>query len=129
MERNSTMDYEKGSECNRVRIDGVTELFGDPVKRPEKPHTIILFPGGFVEVARTSDNEYWVHVATRETAPANPGARGSIVNCRLDADGRYCLAANEILRSEIDQGDVNHIAFLVRPQRESCRATKVGEAT
>lgn len=101
-----------GSQVNPVKIGKTTTLLGDPKTRPEKPHTIILFPGGSVEVARTSDGRYWVHVAVRELINT---AAGRIVHARIDFDGRYGDDANRLLRDEIVRGDVNHIAFLVEP--------------
>jgi len=105
------MFSEAGSEVNRARICGVTELFGDPVIKPEKPLTIIRFPGGHVEIARTTDGDYWVHVAVRTEV----GARrpGRVKWARIDFSGRYGNEANALLRREIAQGDVEHIAFLV----------------
>ncbi|MHB1265894.1 MAG: hypothetical protein ACYC1S_16015, partial [Gemmatimonadaceae bacterium] len=38
------------------------ELLGDRMKRPEPAQHIIEFPGGAVEVSRTSDGSYWAHI-------------------------------------------------------------------
>jgi len=102
-----------GTDCNRVKIGGRTELFGDPAIKPEKPHTIVGFPGGDVEIARTEDGDYWVHVAVRKQTDGTPSAK--IVRARIDPEGRYADEANTAMNGEIDQGDVEHIAFLVRP--------------
>lgn len=102
-----------GADCNKVNIGGVTELLGNPLIKPEKPHTIVCFPGGDVEIARTEDGDYWVHVAVRKDGKKAPGR---IVNARIDFDGRYGAEANQILKSEIEAGDVTHIAFLIRPE-------------
>lgn len=105
---------ERGSEINRARIGGVTELLGDPAVRIEQPYTIIRFPGGDVEIARCEDGTYWVHVAVREArAEGQPAA--TVVGARIDFVGRYGDEANATLRREIDRGDVNHIAFRIKP--------------
>lgn len=104
-----------GSAVNRAKIGGTTTLLGNPAIRTEKPHTIVCFPGGDVEIARTSDGRYWVHVATRTLADDPGGSPGRIVDARIDAAARYADQANEALRSEIDKADVRHIAFLVEP--------------
>ncbi|SON54272.1 hypothetical protein HDIA_0731 [Hartmannibacter diazotrophicus] len=102
-----------GVDCNRVKIGGRTDLLGDPNIKPEKPHTIIGFPGGDVEIARTSDGNYWVHVAVRHPVDDPLADRGKIIGARIDFDGRYGDEANRVLRKEVAAGDVTHIAFLV----------------
>lgn len=101
----------KGVDCNKVNIGGITELYGDPNIKIEKPYTIVGFPGGSVEISRTTDGEYWVHVATHQNTPED--MPGRIVDARVDADRRYCDATNRAIRDEIAKGGVNHIAFRV----------------
>jgi hypothetical protein len=38
------------------------ELLGDKTRRPEPATHIIEFPGGAVELSRTSDGNYWAHI-------------------------------------------------------------------
>lgn len=103
-----------GTELNKAKIGGTTVLFGDPKIRPEKPYTIITFPGGDVEIARCDDGTYWVHVAVRRDDVT--GQDASIIRGRIDASTqRYADEANAVINAEIEQGDINHIAFLVRP--------------
>lgn len=118
-----------GSACNRVHIGGKTTLHGDPEIKPEKPHTIIAFPGGDVEIARTDDGDYWVHVAVRQDHRDNGAALppGRIIRARLDANARYSEAANDALNSEIVEGGVNHIAFLIEPARKPQRSARNAE--
>ena len=65
----------------------VTLLQGDQ-RNPESATHIIKFPGGSIEVSRTSDEEYWVHVWVNKgqviEGSIAQGARGSIVDTRLD---------------------------------------------
>lgn len=103
----------RGEDVNEAKIGGTTELFGDPARKLEKPHTIIRFPGGHVEIARTTDNNYWVHVAVRTEPGAESG--GTVIGARIDFDGRYGDEANAVLRREVAAADVNHIAFLIAP--------------
>lgn len=113
MSGSTGLTSETGTDCNRVKISGRTELLGNPDLKKEKPHTIILFPGGHLEIARTSDNNYWVRVAVRnQLAGERPGR---IIDARIDHEGRYNNDGNAALRAAIAAGDVNHIAFLVEP--------------
>lgn len=110
MRKDMSLKFAAGSDCNPGRVDATTELFGDTKRKPEKPYTIVLFPGGSVEISRCTDGTYWVHVATkREHGQPN----GRIVNARIDAAQRYCDESNAMLRAEIEKGDVKHIAFLI----------------
>lgn len=102
-----------GSEVNPAKIGGETVLLGDPKIKPEKPHTIIRFPGGSFEVARTKEGLYWVHIAVRAGID-EPSAR--IVRARINAVGRYADPANAVLNDEIATGEIEHIAFLVDPR-------------
>lgn len=38
------------------------EILGDKTKRPEPAQHIIEFPGGAIELSRTSDDHYWAHI-------------------------------------------------------------------
>jgi hypothetical protein len=96
-----------GSSNNKIKVGRRNELLGDPTLKIEKPYTIIGFPGGDVEISRTSEGNYWVHVAIRD--------EGQLLDVRLNATHRYCMSSNAALRLEIDRGDVEHIAFLVGP--------------
>ena len=109
----SDLFSERGQDVNPVKIGGRTDLLGDPAVKLEKPHTIVCFPGGHVEIARTTDGHYWVHVAVRNEISG--GAPGRIVRARLDAKARYADAANAVLNQELAAADVEHIAFLVAP--------------
>lgn len=43
--------------------DATTIIFNGDKNNPEVSTGIIKFPGGHVEVSRTSDGSYWAHVA------------------------------------------------------------------
>lgn len=113
----SELFSETGTDVNRARIGGVTELLGDPARKLEKPLTIVRFPGGHVEIARTTDDHYWVHVAVRTEVGAKQPGR--VTKARIDFTGRHGNEANTVLSQEIAQGDVEHVAFLIAPGERS----------
>lgn len=66
------------------------ELLGDKTKRPEAAQHIIEFPGGAVEVSRTTDGDYWAHIIVNVDQFADgdgdglTSARGEVVDARID---------------------------------------------
>ena len=72
-------------------VQGI-RLHGDPKVRPEPEHVRIVFPGGEVDVARTDDGSYWVHVSVnREEDVLTEAAEfaGQLVDARLDVRGKH----------------------------------------
>ncbi len=67
----------------------VITLKGDK-RKPESATHIIEFPGGSIELSRTSNNEYWAHISVN---------RGQIID---DADG-YHGDAGRIVTGRIDR--------------------------
>lgn len=85
-------------------------------KKPEPIHFRVTFPGGNVDVVRTTDDQYWVHVCVhhRDHGAFDPDSpEGRIVDARLDILDRNT--------SEVDVGEFNspnlyHAAFrIARP--------------
>jgi len=105
----------KGTDCNKVKIGGLTELYGDPDLKIEKSYTIVLFPGGAVEISRTTEGDYWVHVAVKGSTPEDPPAR--VTTARVDARGRYCDELNAFIAKDLAKGDIDHIAFCIKPPK------------
>ena len=68
----------------------VITLKGNP-KHPESCTHIIEFPGGSIELSRTSNNEYWAHIAVNQgqvlDADGFTGSAGQIVGSRIDRIG------------------------------------------
>lgn len=67
------------------------ELLGDKTVRPEPAEHIIEFPGGAIEVSRTSSGDYWAHIiVNRGWAHEEQGgmrsAAGVVVDARIDTD-------------------------------------------
>jgi len=58
--------------------DACALIFKGDKKYPEPSTGIIKFPGGHVEVSRTSDGLYWAHVSVDDSS--------NIVNSRIDYD-------------------------------------------
>lgn len=65
------------------------------MKKVESAQHIIEFPGGAVEVSRTTDGHYWAHIIVNQHQFAGgdgdglTSARGEVVDTRLDcATGR-----------------------------------------
>ncbi len=64
------------------------ELLGDKTKRPESAQHVIEFPGGAIELSRTTDGDYWAHIIIN---------RGTVID---DAEGRVS-AHGEVIGSRI----------------------------
>lgn len=90
------------------------ELFGDKAKKPESAEHIIEFPGGAIEVARTSDGNYWAHIIINR-AWANSdqeglhGAIGEVIGSRI--------ADDKGIRDIENTREIAQIAVLIRPHR------------
>lgn len=91
-------------------------LLGDKAKRPESAQHIISFPGGAIEVTRTTAGEYWAHIlVNRGWADSDQsglsGARGEVVASRVD---RHGCPLDEIH----DARGIRQIAVLIRTDRQ-----------
>lgn len=96
-------------------------LFGNPAKQNEPYEFRIDFPGGYVSVSRTSDNEYWIHFGTSNdlTDKGIPSDAyrvvGEIKDARIDQTGKASDAADlgDLMRKE-----VNHVALLIGKKKD-----------
>jgi len=84
------------------------DLFGDPKIKIESAEHIINFPGGSFSVTRTSNDEYWVHVAVNKDDTVDDISKlsknGGIKTIRMDTpDGVKTL----------DEPDTDHFAILI----------------
>lgn len=83
--------------------DAVLIKFEGNPRRPEPSTAVIQFPGGHVEVSRTSDGLYWAHVNT--VHPAN------VVQGRIDYAERQ---PGNISVADLPGAEhVDHIAVLI----------------
>ena len=84
------------------KVQGV-KLFGDRTD-PEPESFRVAFPGGDVDVVRTTDDQYWIHIRVntpeRDMTPTIPTVMGQIVDARLDITGKHA--------GDCDEGDFSH---------------------
>lgn len=100
--------------CNVDRLGRAPkriELLGDKTLRPESAQHVIEFPGGAIEVSRTSTGEYWCHIhVNRDWADGDMqgirGAMGKVVGGRLDF--------GEGVEDVPNQDRISQIAILIR---------------
>ena len=76
--------------CKSWPLEGrrTVELKGERSK-PESAQHIITFPGGSIEVSRTSDGDYWAHIAVNPEPATDCGIpiasrQGVISDSRID---------------------------------------------
>ncbi len=103
-------------------------LRGDKNRQPEPEYFRVVFPGGDVDVVRTTDDEYWVHIRVNrpedcvvEELNAVPG---KLVDARLDIEGKHTSNAN--VGDFADPG-LYHLA--VRVARPAKAAAKKAQAS
>jgi hypothetical protein len=86
-------------------------LLGDKTKRPESSQHIIEFPGGAIELSRTTDGYYWAHIIVNRGQPIDDceglqAARGIVIDSRIDREGPEIEAIDH-------PGDIHQIAVLI----------------
>ena len=65
-----------------------TVLLGDKTIRLESAEYIIEFPGGAIEVARTSEGLYWAHIIVNNGQWGGPEyPAGTVLGSRITRDG------------------------------------------
>ena len=80
----------------------MVEFKGDK-RNPEPSMAVIKFPGGHVEVSRTSDGKYWAHVEVVDSA--------NVIDSRIDYEHDAAISMGI---PELPMGDkVKHIAVKV----------------
>lgn len=95
------------------------ELLGDKTRRPEPADHIIEFPGGAIELSRTSDGNYWAHiivnrdVALPDEIEGMEGAYGEIIGSRID----YEYPADPNIVEVPGANRLRQIAILIKPTR------------
>lgn len=87
------------------------ELLGDKTRRPESAQHVIEFPGGAIEISRTSNGDYWAHIHVNrdevvEDAEGRVSAKGKVVGSRMFLEDKGL--------SEIPDGsEIEQIAILI----------------
>lgn len=92
------------------KAPSLIQLLGDKTKKPEPAQHIIEFPGGAIEVSRTSDGYYWAHIIINRGHELGEGNgirsfRGIVMDSRID-NGRE-------IRQLIDDDEICQIAVLI----------------
>jgi hypothetical protein len=103
--------------CKVVQIEKAPkniQLLGDKTIRPESAQHVIEFPGGAVEVSRTSDGNYWAHILiNRKFAMSDcegfQKCIGQVIGSRIG----YSDKIEEIPNRE----DIYQIAVLIESQK------------
>jgi len=91
------------------------ELLGDKTKKPEPAQHVIEFPGGAIELSRTSDGNYWAHIMVNrdliiDECEGLRRAYGEIVGGRIDAENGVSPIP--------DLEEITQIALLIKPLLE-----------
>lgn len=93
-------------------------LLGDKT-RPEPATHIIEFPGGAIELSRTSDGSYWAHIIVNhdfalDDAHGLRAAFGDVIGSRID----YEFPADPNIIAIPHEKQVRQVAILIQPRRE-----------
>jgi hypothetical protein len=90
-------------------VQGV-KLKGDR-RNPEPESFRVQFPGGDVDVVRTTDDEYWVHVrVNRPDHAIEDEPLGRIVDARLDLLNKH---ASETKVGDFNNPNLYHLAVRI----------------
>ena len=85
-------------------------LLGEKSK-PEPAQHIINFPGGAVEVSRTTDGNYWAHIIISDSQHQCGQHVGEIVGSRLTSDNG--------VEALPDEPNIKQVAVLIKPVKEA----------
>ena len=85
--------------------DAITMIFEGDKRRPEPSTGVIKFPGGHVEVSRTSEGNYWAHISIDNSQ--------SVVDSRIDYDFEGYKATGGNIPDVPHADHIQHLAFLV----------------
>lgn len=105
--KNTTESYIAGKKSTPARI----ELRGDKTRKPESSTHIIQFPGGALELSRTSDGDYWAHIIVNRDFADN------------DNDGLHQFFG-QVVKSRIDY-EYPHDAIEAIPKCEAIRQVAI----
>lgn len=101
------------------------DLLGDKTRRPESAQHIITFPGGAIELSRTTDGDYWAHVIINTDQQSDMednfhSARGEVIASRVDF-GLDDVRATGVRALAVPDGcslaGVRQIAVLIKATR------------
>lgn len=96
----TTKNYPIAKAPREIRLLGEKE-------KPEPASHIINFPGGAIELSRTSHGDYWAHILISDNPHACGQSAGEIIGSRITSDhGVAAIPAAPNIRQ---------IALLIRP--------------
>ena len=91
--------------------DSVCIIFKGDKKQPEPSTGVIRFPGGHIEVSRTSDGGYWAHIEVDKAE--------NIKNSRIDYDFAGYNKTEEKVPDVPHHEHIKHIAIKIKgPHKE-----------
>ncbi len=102
----------------------VIQVFGDKSRKLEPEHHRIEFPGGYISVDRTTEGDYWAHIAVvTEIDETHQGLAdskiGQVVTSRIDFNYdeymRRHRAGEPVIPDIPGMADANHLAVRVKP--------------
>ncbi len=100
-----------GEEVQGVRLKGDR-------RNPEPESFRVAIPGGDVDVVRTTDGEYWVHIRVNKRGDSggqfDDREFGTIVDARLDIIERH---ASEVDCGEFADPNLYHVALRVAVEK------------
>lgn len=85
--------------------DATTIILKGNKRNPEPSTSVIKFPGGHVEVSRTTDGEYWAHIAVDKAA--------NIKDSRIDYDHEGYTKSGGKIPSVPHEEHIVHVAVRV----------------
>ena len=95
-----------GAEVQGIRLRGDR-------RDPEPTHVRIVFPGGDVDVVRTDDGDYWVHVrvdSEADVAGEAADCAGQLRDARLEIRGK---ATSDVHVGDFNDSNLYHLAVRV----------------
>jgi hypothetical protein len=105
-----------GDNCQGVRLYGDPDSYG-----PEPEYFRVVFPGGDVDITRTTDGDYWVHLAVNHPEhphryPTEGVQLGRVRDGRID---RVDQSVNETDHGDLGNANVYHIAARVEVLKQA----------
>ena len=90
-------------------------LEGNP-KKPEPIYFRVLLPFGDVDIVRTTDNAYWVHVRCNHKKDGmfipDETKEGKFIDGRIDLHGKHASDCNQ---GDFGHKDMYHMAVRIAP--------------
>lgn len=97
-----------GEKVQGIRLDGDR-------RNPEPESVRVAFPGGDVDVVRTDDGSYWIHVRVDHPSEVvDDEIAGKLIDARLDIKGKHAADTNP---GDFAHPDLYHVAVRVQAVR------------